>query len=341
MKRHLNTLFVTTDESYLSKEGKSVIVKRDGKKVLRVPALTLDGIVCIGRSYLSTPLLRLCGESGLTVSIISPSGRFIGRFEGPTTGNVLLRRDQHRLSLEQASRLSISKRFVLGKLANSRAVLLRAIRDHGDETGRLRASAALQNRGVERVERAGSLEELRGLEGEGARAYFQGFNDLITRDDSDFAFTSRSRRPPLDRVNAMLSFAYAVLRHDVRSACEAVGLDPQIGFLHRDRPGRPSLALDLMEELRAPLADRAVLTVINRQQVSGRDFDLRPGGAVHMREAARKALLVTYQKKKQDSIEHPFLAEKTTVGLIPHLQARLLAKHLRGDLDGYPPFLLK
>lgn len=341
MKRHLNTLFVTTDDSYLSREGESIVVKRQGKKVLQVPALTLDGLVCIGRSYVSTPLLRLCGEKGLTVSLLSPVGRIIGRFEGPATGNVLLRRDQHRLSLDPAARLAIATRFVFGKVANSRTVILRGARDHGDPQGRLGEAADVLGRVLRKVEHARDLDELRGMEGEAGRTYFQTFDRLITRSGREFDFRGRSRRPPLDRTNALLSFAYGILRHDMRSACEGVGLDPQIGFLHADRPGRASLALDLMEEFRAPLADRAVLTVINRRQVSGADFHARPGGAVEMKDAARKTLIVTYQKKKQESLTHPLLREQTTVGLLPHLQARLLARHLRGDLDGYPPFLMR
>lgn len=341
MKRHLNTLFVTTDDSYLSREGESIVVKRRGKKVLQVPALTLDGLVCIGRSYVSTPLLRLCGEKGLTVSLLSPTGRIIGRFEGPATGNVLLRRDQHRLSLDPAARLAIAARFVFGKVANSRTVILRGARDHGDPQGRLGEAADVLGRVLRKVEHARDLDELRGMEGEAGRAYFRTFDRLITRNGREFDFRGRSRRPPQDRTNALLSFAYGILRHDMRSACEGVGLDPQIGFLHADRPGRASLALDLMEEFRAPLADRAVLTVINRKQVSGADFHARPGGAVEMKDAARKTLIVTYQKKKQESLTHPLLREQTTVGLLPHLQARLLARHLRGDLDGYPPFLMR
>ncbi len=341
MKRHLNTLFVTTDDSYLSREGESIVVKRQGKKVLQVPALTLDGLVCIGRSYVSTPLLRLCGEKGLTVSLLSPTGQIIGRFEGPATGNVLLRRDQHRLSLDPTARLAIAARFVVGKVANSRTVIRRGARDHGDPQGRLGEAADALGRVLRKVSLARDLDELRGMEGEAGRVYFRAFDRLITRNDREFEFQGRSRRPPQDRTNALLSFTYGMVRHDLRSACEGVGLDPQIGFLHADRPGRASLALDLMEEFRAPLADRAVLTVINRRQVSGGDFQARPGGAVHMKEAARKALIVTYQKKKQETLTHPFLREQTTVGLLPHLQARLLARHLRGDLDGYPPFLAR
>ena len=341
MKRHLNTLFVTTDDSFLSKEGESIVVKRQGKKVLQVPALTLDGLVCIGRSYISTPLLRLCGEKGLSVSLFTTSGRIIGRFEGPAAGNVLLRRDQHRLSLDPAARLGIAARCVVGKVANSRTVIRRGARDHGDPQGLLGEAAVKLGRVLRKVEHAEDLDELRGMEGEAGRIYFRVFGGLITRDDEQLGFRGRTRRPPLDRTNAMLSFAYGMLRHDVRSACEGVGLDPQIGFLHADRPGRASLALDLMEELRSPLADRAVLTVINRRQVSGADFVVRPGGGVHMKDAARRTLIVTYQKRKQETLTHPFLGERTTVGLLPHLQARLLARHLRGDLDGYPPFLTR
>lgn len=341
MKRHLNTLFVTTDDSYLSREGESIVVKRQGKKVLQVPALTLDGLVCIGRSYVSTPLLRLCGEKGLTVSLFSPSGRIIGRFEGPATGNVLLRRDQHRLSLDPDARLAIAARFVFGKVANSRTVVLRGARDHGDPRGQLGEAADILGRVLRKVENARDLDELRGMEGEAGRVYFRVFGSLITRGGPEFEFRGRSRRPPRNRTNALLSFAYGMLHHDLRSACEGVGLDPQIGFLHADRSGRASLALDLMEEFRAPLADRAVLTVVNRKQVSSAAFRVRPGGAVYMEEATRKTLIATYQKRKQGILNHPFLGEQTTVGLLPHLQARLLARHLRGDVDGYPPFLTR
>ena len=317
------------------------MVKRQGKRVLQVPALAIDGLVCIGRSYISTPLLRLCGEKGLTVSLFSPSGRIIGRFEGPATGNVLLRRDQHRLSLDPDARLAIAARFVLGKVANSRTIILRGARDHGDPQGRLCEAADVLGRVLQKVKHARDLDELRGMEGEAGRVYFRAFDNLITRGSREFEFGGRSRRPPRNRTNALLSFTYGILRHDVRSACEGVGLDPQIGFLHADRPGRASLALDLMEEFRAPLADRAVLTVINRRQVSSGDFRIRPGGSVRMKTAARKTLIATYQKRKQESLNHPLLGEQTTVGLLPHLQARLLARHLRGDLDGYPPFLTR
>ena len=341
MRRHLNTLFVTTDDSYLARERESVVVSRDGTRALRVPALTIDGIVCTARTTLSTPLLSLCADRGITVSILSPSGRFIGRFDGPISGNVLLRRGQYRLTESEDGRLRVARAFIVGKLANSRSVVLRAIRDHGDQSDALATAGKVLKRCLEKARISGSLDHLRGVEGEAARAYFEAFNGLITRSDADFRLEGRSRRPPRDRVNALLSFAYALLVHDVQSACESVGLDPQVGFLHSDRPGRSGLALDLAEELRAPLADRAVLSVINRRQVSAKDFEVQPGGAVRMNTAARKALIVAYQKKKQDEITHPYLGERTTVGLIAQLQARLLAKCIRGDLDGYPPFFLK
>lgn len=341
MKRHLNTLFVTTDGSYLAKQGQSIVVSRDGEKVLQVPILTVSGIVCTGAASVSTALLGLCGEKGVSISFLSGRGRFLARVEGPTSGNVLLRKDQFRATLSDQRCLEVSRYFVLGKVVNARAILLRGIRDHGDPEGTLGNAVAVLGRCASSAEQSPSLGQLRGIEGEAGRAYFGAFDGLITREEGAFRFRGRTRRPPTDPVNAMLSFAYAILAHDVRSACESVGLDPQVGFLHRDRPGRPGLALDLMEELRAPIADRAVLTVVNRRQVSPGDFEQHPGGGVRMNESARKALIVTYQKRKQEEVVHPFVGERTTMGLIPHLQARLLARHLRGDLDGYPPYFVK
>jgi CRISPR-associated protein Cas1 len=341
VKRHLNTLFVTTDGSYLAKEGQTIVVRRRGEKVLQVPILTVDGIVCLGTGAISTPLIGMCAEKGVTLSLLSPQGRFLARVEGPVSGNVLLRKDQFRTAVDQVGSLEIARAFVHGKILNARSVVLRGIRDHGDRDGTLGDTVAVLGRCSTAAEHATSLDQLRGVEGEAGRAYFAVFGGLITRGDDEFSFPGRTRRPPTDPVNAMLSFVYAILAHDVRSACESVGLDPQVGFLHRDRPGRAGLALDLMEELRAPIADRAVLTVINRRQVSRADFEVLPGGAVRMNEAARKAVIVTYQKRKQEEVLHPFLGERTTVGLVPHVQARLLARHLRGDLDGYPPYLVK
>ena len=341
MKRHLNTLFVTTDGSYLAKEGETVVVKSGKEKLLQVPILTIGSIVFTGTGAVSTALLGMCAEKGVSVSFLSPQGRFLARVEGPVSGNVFLRKDQFRAAMNQEVADDIARAFVLGKIVNTRSVVLRCIRDHGDPEGTLGSAVATLGRCTSAAERAVSVDQLRGIEGEAGRTYFGVFASLITREDGAFSFRGRTRRPPTDPVNAMLSFVYAILAHDVRSACETVGLDPQVGFLHRDRPGRAGLALDLMEELRSPIGDRAVLTVVNRRQVSPEDFETLPGGAVRMREAARKALIVTYQKRKQEEVMHPFLGERTTVGLVPQIQARLLARHLRGDLNGYPPYLTK
>jgi CRISP-associated protein Cas1 len=341
MKRHLNTLFVATQGAYLAKEGEAVVVRVQKQTTLRVPIHTLGGIVCFGNVACSPFLLGLCGERGVAVSFLTESGRFLARAHGFTPGNVLLRRAQYRAADDPAGAAAVARMVVAGKIANSRAVLLRAGRDHAErvEPGGLRGGLAVLERCLAACRSAASLDELRGVEGEAARAYFEVFNHLITAQKEDFVFHARSRRPPLDRVNALLSFLYAMLAHDVRAACEAAGLDPAVGFLHRDRPGRPSLALDLMEELRAFLADRLALSLINRRQVQGAGFRLDPAGGVRMDDATRKTVLVAYQKRKQEETRHPFLGEATTVGLLPHLQARLLARFLRGEMDAYPPFL--
>jgi CRISP-associated protein Cas1 len=343
MKHHLNTLFVTTQGSYLAKEGEAVLVRVEKQTKLRVPIHTLGGIVCFGNVTCSPYLMGLCGERGVAVTLMTEKGRFLARVNGFTPGNVLLRREQFRRADDPERSAQIAAAVVAGKIANARTVLLRGIRDYPDGDG----AAALQRAadGMERCLRAArgaaSVEVLRGIEGESARTYFGVFDHLVTAQKGEFAFHERSRRPPLDTVNALLSFLYAILAHDVRAACEAAGLDAAVGFLHRDRPGRPGLALDLMEEFRAFLVDRLVLSLINRRQVQSSGFRRSPGGGVQMDDATRKAVLVAYQKRKQEEILHPFLGEKTTVGLLPHLQARLLARHLRGDLDGYPPFLWK
>lgn len=340
MKQHLNTLFVTTEGAYLARRGEAVEVRIEDEVKLHLPLHTLGGIVCFGSIGASPWLLGRCAELGVTVSFLSQTGRFLAAVHGFTPGNVLLRREQYRRADDPAAAPAVARAIVAAKLANSRTVLLRAARDApaGPNRAGLREAAALLARGVERAQSAGSLDVLRGIEGEGANAYFSVFGDLIAARAGGFAFDGRNRRPPRDPVNAMLSFTYALLAHDARAACAAAGLDAAVGFLHRDRPGRPGLALDLMEEFRAFLADRLVLSLINRQQVSPdgfRDED----GAVRMNDATRKTLLVAYQRRKQETITHPFLGEETTVGLLPHLQARLLARHLRGDLDAYPAFV--
>lgn len=341
MKRHLNTLFVTSEGSYISRESQTLVVSRHGEKVLQVPALAIGSLVFFGSAAVSTGALALCAERGIAVAFLSRHGRFIARVSGPTSGNVLLRRDQFRATEDPNRSLFIARAVVLGKILNARALVLRAIRDHGDPTGELGDAVASMGRCAGLARKAESLDELRGVEGEAGRVYFGIFGNLIVRGEGEFRFLKRTRRPPLDPVNAMLSWTYALLARDVEAACEAIGLDPQMGFLHRDRPGRPGLALDLMEELRAPMADRVVLSLLNRRQVLPSDFETQPGGGVRMSEGARKLLITTYQKRKQEEVTHPFLGEKTTLGLVPHLQARLLARYLRGDLDGYPPYLVR
>lgn len=336
MKRHLNTLFVLTQGAYLRKSGEAVEVRVEDESKLRVPIHGLEGIVCFGRVAVSPFLLGLCGERGVAVSFMTVSGRFLARATGFTPGNVLLRREQYRLADDPFFCLDVSRPMVQAKIANCRTVLLRSLRDHGDPTGRV-APVTEQLAGcLRRAGAADDLGELRGLEGEAARGYFAVFDELIRNDDPSFAFSGRSRRPPRDNVNALLSYLYAILAHDVRAACETAGLDAAVGYLHTDRPGRPGLALDLMEELRPHFADRTVLTVLNRRQVDPSGFECDPIGSVRMSEKTRKAVLKTYQKRKQETIRHPFLAESTSVGLLPHLQARLFSRCLRGEMDTYP-----
>lgn len=341
MKRHLNTLFVTTEETYLRKSGQAVEVRRDKELLLRVPLHNLDGIVCFGRVGFSADLAAACAENNVTFSLMSPAGRFRASVVGYSPGNVVLRRQQYRASDDPQHSVGIARNCVAAKIANSRGVLLRAARDTKDhaKADRLKDSAKRLLPSVDSTRRCVDLEELRGIEGEAATRYFARLNDLQNVGDDDFHFTKRSRRPPLDAINAVLSFVYTLMMHDARSACESCGLDAAVGFLHRDRPGRPGLALDLMEEFRPFLCDRLVLSLINRKQIRGSGFTKLESGAVIMDDATRKSVLVAFQKRKQDVIEHPFLQEKTTVGLLIHLQARLLARHLRGDLEEYPSFI--
>jgi CRISPR-associated protein Cas1 len=344
MKQHLNTLFVTTDGAYLAREGEAVLVRVEKQTRLRVPIHTLGGIVCFGRVGLSPSLMGLCGEKGVCISLLSDHGRFLARVNGYTSGNVLLRREQYRRADSPGETAAISRVIVAAKIANGRSVLLRHLRDYPQSAGRaeVEKATAYLAQSLELLGDKGlGADSVRGIEGDSAACYFGVFDHLIVAQKEGFGFKLRSRRPPLDPVNALLSFLYSMLAHDVRGACEAAGLDPQVGFLHRDRPGRPGLALDLMEEFRPFLADRLALSLINRRQVSAGGFKTAENGAVQMDDATRKALLVAYQKRKQEEILHPFLNEKVSIGLLCHLQARLLARHLRGDLEAYPPFVWK
>lgn len=337
MRQHLNTLFVTREGAYLAKDGAAVDVRQDGQSLLRVPLHNLDGIVALGYDIgASAQLMAACAEAGVTLSFCTPNGRFLAAVRGFAPGNVLLRRAQYRMADDLATSAMIARPMIAAKLANARTVLQRAARDHG-ATPEVETATAWLARSASGATRAKDLDALRGIEGDAAGAYFEVLAHLIKVEG--FPFAGRIRRPPTDPVNALLSFLYSLLAHDCRSALESVGLDAAVGFLHRDRPGRPSLALDLMEEFRPVLADRAVLTLLNRRQLTARDFRTSEVGAVELTEDARKLVLTTWQERKRDEITHPFLEEKTTVGLLPFLQARLLARHLRGDLDAYPAFL--
>jgi CRISPR-associated protein Cas1 len=341
MKRHLNTLYVTTQGAYLSKEGETVMVSVEGEKRLQVPVHTLGGIVCFGRVMCSPFLMGFCAENNVGLSFLTESGRFLARVEGPVSGNVLLRREQYRRADDDEFSASMARYFLVGKIANARTVLQRTLRDHGDKIPQSEVEQAVAQLGgsLRRLDKTEPLEALRGIEGDTARCYFGVFDHLITSQKDAFRFQGRNRRPPLDNVNCLLSFVYTLLLHDVRSALEGVGLDPAVGFLHRDRPGRPSLALDLMEEFRPVLADRLVLSLINLGQVKPAGFAKSETGAVNMTDDTRREVIVSYQKRKQDEVLHPFLGEKVAVGVLFHVQALLLARHLRGDLDGYPPFV--
>jgi CRISP-associated protein Cas1 len=341
MRRLGNTLYITSQGAYLSKEGECVRVAREDLPATQIPIHGVDGIVAFGRVSISPPLLGFCAERGVTVSWFTEHGRFLARAEGPVSGNVLLRRAQYRATDTPDRAASIARSIVIGKVFNQRSVLRRAARDHGDTMPT--SDRDMLGIAIDRLDRALSglgkrmpLEEVRGVEGDAACVYFSAFPVLLR--DSSFRFSERLRRPPPDPVNALLSFIYALLTHDARSALEGVGLDPAVGFLHRDRPGRPGMALDLVEEFRAWFADRLVLTLINRRQVALRDFSTLEGGGVRLTEEARRTVLIAFQERKREELQHPFTGERLPIGLLLHEQARLMAMHVRGDLDAYPPF---
>ena len=340
MRKLLNTLHIMTQGTYLHRDGETIAVKVGDDLRMRLPIHTIEGLVCWGRVTCSPPVLGLCCERGVGISFLSEQGRFLARVTGPVSGNVLLRRQQYRMSDGGSGALPLVRNIVAAKIANSRVVLLRAARETAAEERKAALQAAAKGlawAGLE-ASRAESIDTARGHEGMAGQCYFGVFNEMIADPRESFRFEGRSRRPPLDRVNAMLSFLYALLRHDIESALESVGLDPAVGFLHTDRPGRPSLALDLMEELRSVLADRVVLTLINRRQVQSEGFEVQDGGGIAMNEATRKQVIAAWQTRKQEEIEHPFLREKIAIGLIPYVQALLLARYIRGGLDAYPAF---
>ena len=340
MRKLLNTLYITTPESYLSKDGMNVVVSVNQMETFRIPIINIESIVTFGYMGASPGLMRLCADNGVALTFLSPSGRFVSRVQGPTKGNVLLRTRQYRLSEDADCALNISRLFIAGKIQNYRNVLCRFIRDHGDNDEVSEASNILDRCKREAL-LAGNLEELRGVEGGAANTYFSAFPHLIISQQSDFPFSGRNRRPPKDAVNAMLSFVYTLIANDVSAALETVGLDPYVGFMHQLRPGRTSLALDLMEELRAYLGDRFVLSLINRKQLCRNDFLKQGEESVVMTDSARKVFLSAWQARKKEEILHPYLNEKIQIGLLPHVQAMLLARYIRNDIDNYPVFLMK
>jgi CRISPR-associated protein Cas1 len=343
MKHLLNTLFVMTENAYLSLDGENVVVSHGKTTIGRFPLHTLKGIISFSYAGASPALMGACGERGISLAFCSPRGRFLSRSVGKTSGNVLLRRTQYRVADDPSESCRIARNFIFGKVFNCRWSIERTKRDH-----ELRvkvenldtASQALQQ-ALPQIAEETSLDSLRGLEGTAATVYFAVFDDLILGDQKVFHFKGRNRRPPLDPVNALLSFSYSLLANDCAAALESVGLDPYVGFLHRDRPGRASLALDLMEELRPCMADRFVLTIINTRKLMGKDFQTSESGAVLLTDNARKTFLQAWQSRKIEEITHPYLHEKLPWGMVPFIQALLLTRYLRGDMDGYPPFLWK
>ena len=340
MRKLLNTLYITTPESYISKDGNNLVVSVKQEEVFRIPAINVEGVITFGYMGASPGAMKLCADSGIALSFLSPNGRFIGRLQGPVQGNVLLRKAQYRFADDVYKSLHISRNIIAAKIQNYRAVLRRHIRDYGANPVLEHATQQL-DRFKATALRSHDAQELLGQEGIAANAYFDVFPELILNQKSEFPFAGRNRRPPRDAVNAMLSLAYTLLAHDMTAALDAVGLDPYVGVYHRLRPGRASLALDLIEELRAYLGDRLVLSLINRRQVSPTDFIAQGDDGVVMTDNGRRAFISAWQNRKRETMTHPYLQEKIPVGLIPHVQAMLFARFLRNDLDDYPVFLIK
>lgn len=343
MKHLLNTLYVTSVDRYLSLDGENVVVQEGKSEVGRVPLHNLDGIITFGYTGASPALMGACAKRDVALIFMSGNGRFLARVSGEVRGNVILRKEQYRISDDREKRLLIAKNFVLGKVYNSRWILERATRDYPMriDIDKMKRKTVFLKNSLGRIRSSQSVDELLGIEGEAASIYFSVFDDLILQQKETFAFSGRNRRPPLDNVNAMLSFAYSLLAGMCASALETVGLDPYVGFYHTDRPGRISLALDLMEEFRSIMADRFVLTLINKKVIDNSGFHKKENGAVVMDEETRRIFLTHWQNKKKETITHPFLGEKLEWGIAPHIQALLLARYVRGDLDEYPPFFWK
>ncbi len=340
MKHLGNVLYVTTPEAFLSLDGENVVVKKEEGNTTRLPLHNLENIVCFTWQGASPALMGACAERNIGLSFLTPNGRFQGRVTGKVKGNVLLRKKQYDVSESKQDGVPIAASFLIGKISNCRKVIDRAIRDHAllVNVESLTGASNFMKETLKVLQSCSSIGDLMGFEGSAAKIYFGVFDQLILQQKEDFKFKERSRRPPLDNMNSLLSFLYTLLTNEVASALETVGLDPYVGFLHQDRPGRPSLALDLMEELRPVFADRLALSLVNRKQITGKGFTQKESGGILMDDETRKAVLVAWQEKKKEEIVHPYLKEKIPFGLIPHVQAMLLARHLRGDLDAYPPF---
>lgn len=340
MRKLLNVLYVTSPDAYLSLEGETIVIKRDNQNAVHLPLHNIENILCFGYTGASPALMAACAERNIGIVFLSPHGRFLARVIGKTKGNVLLRKRQYLLSEEKEASVQLALSFLIGKIYNSRKVIERATRDHAlvVDVGALNEASVSLKVLMRSLKECQNINDLMGFEGSAARVYFGVFNHLILHQKQSFFFTERSRRPPLDNLNALLSFFYTILASEVSSALESVGLDPYVGFLHQDRPGRPSLALDLMEELRPIFADRLALTIINRKQINADGFYQKESGGIIMDDTTKKTVLTAWQEKKKEEIMHPFLREKIEFGLIPYVQALLLARYIRGDLDAYPPY---
>lgn len=340
MKKLGNVLYVTTANAYLALDGENVVIQKEDAAAMRLPLHNLENIVCFNYQGVSPALMGACAERDIGLCFLRPSGRFLARVTGKVKGNLLLRKRQYELAQCEAASVALARSVVLGKVANCRVVIERAIRDHAllVDVAELRATSDFLKATLRSCQQAESVESLRGLEGNAASRYFGVFGQLILHQRDSFAFVTRTRRPPQDNINALLSFLYTLLTNEVASALEAVGLDPYVGFMHTDRPGRPSLALDMIEELRPIFADRLALSLVNRRQIDGAGFVQKESGGIIMSDDTRKEVLGAWQKRKQEEIMHPYLKERIPFGLIPHVQATLLARHLRGDIDAYPPY---
>lgn len=340
MKQLANVLYITSPDAYLSLDGENIVIKKEEHSTTRLPLHNIENIVCFNYQGVSPALMGACSERNIGLCFLSPNGRFLARVSGRVKGNVLLRKRQYQISENEVESVSIAASFLLGKIYNCRKVLERALRDHAMlvDVDALTKASNFHKQTLSAIPACNTTGELMAFEGSAAKIYYNVFDHLILQQRDDFAFKERSRRPPLDNMNSLLSFLYTVLTNETVSALEAVGLDPYVGFLHADRPGRPSLALDLMEELRPVFADRLALSLVNRKQVTGKGFTQKESGGILMDDDTRKTVLTAWQERKKEEIVHPYMNERIPFGLIVHVQAMLLARHLRCDLDAYPPF---